>query len=119
MMPVIPLTAMSKLGDGVGCSVIADWFFTCPQGDGETFVVRLVADSIWGARHGVETLAQLIAWDDAASSLVIVDGFVIRDAPAYPHRGLLVDSTRNYLPMAKLRDIIIDMAQNKLNVLHW
>src|SRR5258706_5814609 len=44
---------------------------------------------------------------------------VIRDAPAYPWRGLMLDSARHYQSVAFIRSMIDTMALHKLNVLHW
>lgn len=44
---------------------------------------------------------------------------VIRDAPAYPWRGLMLDSARHYQSVAFIRSMIDTMALHKMNVLHW
>ena len=43
----------------------------------------------------------------------------IRDAPAYPWRGLMLDSARHFQSTAFIRLMIDTMAMHKMNVLHW
>lgn len=43
----------------------------------------------------------------------------IVDMPRFPHRGLLIDTSRNFLPVESLLQTITAMAASKLNVLHW
>jgi len=43
----------------------------------------------------------------------------IRDAPAYPWRGLMLDSARHFQSVTFIRSMIDTMAMHKLNVLHW
>jgi hexosaminidase len=43
----------------------------------------------------------------------------IRDAPAYPWRGLMLDSARHFQSTAFIRSMIDTMAMHKMNVLHW
>ncbi|CAE7794354.1 Hexb [Symbiodinium sp. CCMP2592] len=45
--------------------------------------------------------------------------FRIQDSPSFPHRGLLVDSARHFLPPIRLKRTIEAMSFAKLNVLHW
>ncbi|KAG0337869.1 hypothetical protein BG000_004843, partial [Podila horticola] len=92
------------------------------------------ANTIYGAMHAFETFAQLIVNADssgvkgggqsplaAASPSKSIPNVpvVIHDRPLFPHRGILVDTSRNFLSMATLRRTVDAMAMNKMNVLHW
>lgn len=41
------------------------------------------------------------------------------DRPKLPHRGLLLDTSRHYLPIADILLTLDAMSYNKMNVLHW
>ena len=76
-----------------------------------------------GLFYGAVTLWQLMTPDkrpatDSAQAATI-PAQVIRDAPAYPWRGLMLDSARHYQSVAFIRSMIDTMAMHKLNVLHW
>ncbi len=43
----------------------------------------------------------------------------ITDAPRFTHRGVLIDSSRHFLPISVVLDMIDALSYNKLNVLHW
>uniref|UniRef100_A0A8W7PZ80 beta-N-acetylhexosaminidase n=1 Tax=Anopheles coluzzii TaxID=1518534 RepID=A0A8W7PZ80_ANOCL len=43
----------------------------------------------------------------------------IIDQPIYAHRGLLIDTARNYIPIKCLKRQIDAMAASKFNVFHW
>jgi hexosaminidase len=75
------------------------------------------AQSFFGVRHGLETLSQLVWWDDA--SLRVLTRVHIRDAPRFAHRGVLLDTARNFLPLRALRATVDGLAACKLNALHW
>lgn len=88
-------------------------------------VVRISAETVYGARHGLESFSQLIAPDipDNAEvqkcSLRIVSGAKVKDHPVYKHRGLLLDTARNYFPIEDIMRTINGMAAAKMNVFHW
>mmetsp|Transcript_71233 Transcript_71233/g.148955 ORF Transcript_71233/g.148955 Transcript_71233/m.148955 type:complete len:563 (-) Transcript_71233:343-2031(-) len=84
----------------------------------ETATIR--AKTVFGALRGLETLSQLIKYnfDTAAYELQGAPLF-IADSPRFPHRGLMVDTGRHYLPLSALRSIIDSLPYIKLNVLHW
>ncbi|WAR12600.1 HEXB-like protein [Mya arenaria] len=43
----------------------------------------------------------------------------IEDKPRFPHRGILIDTSRHYIHKHVIRDVLDGMAYTKLNVLHW
>ena len=61
-----------------------------------TTSVFIVATTFFGARHALETLSQLIVWDSDLSSLIMISDASIQDSPVYPHRGIMVDTSRNF-----------------------
>ena len=93
----------------------------------------LAANSIWGALRGLETFSQLIvgrettiasisstaAASSATSSVVCAADVRIDDAPRFPHRGLMIDTSRRFLPTPLILAALDAMAYAKLNVLHW
>uniref|UniRef100_A0A224YPH5 Beta-hexosaminidase n=1 Tax=Rhipicephalus zambeziensis TaxID=60191 RepID=A0A224YPH5_9ACAR len=75
------------------------------------------ARTVWGALRGLETFSQLVYSPDGVSW--VVNETVIYDEPRFPHRGLLIDSSRHFLPMESIMDTLDAMSYNKMNVLHW
>jgi N-acetyl-beta-hexosaminidase len=43
----------------------------------------------------------------------------VEDSPAYSHRGLLIDTSRNFITVPTIKQIISAMSYDKLNVFHW
>jgi len=98
--------------------------------------ILLEAPTIYGVLHGLQTLLQLFefGWIDGSGSFYDegsdgnngVPTYLIRDTPlqitdgpAYPYRGLLIDTARHFLPLSLILQNLDAMAMNKLNVLHW
>jgi hexosaminidase len=85
--------------------------------------VLLKAKTVYGLLRGLETFSQLLKFQWMTNHNVgvfsLAPSFVIADAPEYPHRGLLIDTARHYLPLSLIIANLNVMAMNKLNVLHW
>lgn len=77
------------------------------------------AGSFFGARHAMETLSQLAWWDPVTGCVRLHDHAIVKDAPKFRHRGLMVDTARNFMPLEALMRTVDAMASNKLNTFHW
>ncbi|KAH9703244.1 Beta-hexosaminidase 1 [Citrus sinensis] len=78
------------------------------------------ANTVYGALRGLETFSQLCSFDyDTKSVLVYKAPWYIQDKPRFAFRGLLIDTSRHYLPVDVIKQIIESMSYAKLNVLHW
>jgi hexosaminidase len=85
-------------------------------------VISISATTIWGALHGLESLAQIVTWsnvDGSARNVVSNVPLVVTDAPRFAWRGLLIDTARHYLPESTIMQTIDGIAMVKMNVLHW
>lgn len=50
---------------------------------------------------------------------VILSNVFIEDRPVYAYRGLLLDTSRNFIPLSQLLKTLDGMAMTKLNYFHW
>ncbi|KAK8933628.1 Beta-hexosaminidase 2 [Platanthera zijinensis] len=82
-----------------------------------TGLATLAAATPWGAIRGLESFSQLV-WA-SESRLLVAAGINITDRPLFPHRGLLLDTSRNFIPVEDILRTVRAMGYNKMNVLHW
>ncbi|XP_063239330.1 beta-hexosaminidase subunit alpha-like isoform X2 [Bacillus rossius redtenbacheri] len=78
----------------------------------------LTSQSVWGILRGLETFSQILHRDESGKALR-VNSTAIMDFPRFTHRGLLLDTSRHFLPTATIRTILDGMEMNKMNVFHW
>ena len=85
-------------------------------------MVQISTESVFGARHALETLSQLMVKrvdNMNRTGLVIISSASIADKPVYQHRGLLLDTARHFIPISTILRIFDGMSATKLNVFHW
>ncbi|KAI7735096.1 hypothetical protein M8C21_014898 [Ambrosia artemisiifolia] len=80
-----------------------------------TSIATLIAATPWAAMRGLESFSQLV-W---ASPAQVGAGLVITDWPMFEHRGVVLDTSRNFYPVEDLLRLIGAMSANKLNAFHW
>ncbi|AEO70312.1 ecad5170-24d6-41b3-b3c9-3981ade8a004 [Thermothielavioides terrestris] len=81
--------------------------------------VKLTAVSSIGVLRGLETFSQLFYQHSAGPFWYTPYAPVsIQDAPKFPHRGVMIDTARNFFPVPDILRTIDAMAWNKLNRLH-
>ncbi|XP_064075422.1 chitooligosaccharidolytic beta-N-acetylglucosaminidase-like [Vanessa tameamea] len=81
--------------------------------------IKISSESFCGARHGLETLSQLILLDQSTGHLITLSNIIIKDGPTFKYRGVMVDTARNFIPTIDLMRTIDAMASCKLNTFHW
>ncbi|KAF4073153.1 hypothetical protein AMELA_G00255620 [Ameiurus melas] len=77
----------------------------------------LKATNVWGALRGLETFSQLVYEDNHGA--ITINKTDISDFPRFAHRGILLDSSRHFLPLKVILANLEAMAINKFNVFHW
>ncbi|KAF2321288.1 hypothetical protein GH714_038505 [Hevea brasiliensis] len=92
------------------------------KNDGQSIIAEatIEANTVYGALRGLETFSQLCMFDYGTKSVQIYKApWYIQDKPRFSYRGLLLDTSRHYLPITVIKQIIESMSYAKLNVLHW
>ncbi|MET3653043.1 family 20 glycosylhydrolase [Dyella japonica] len=94
---------------------------TSPEGytlDVYSAGIRIVARDEAGLFYGAVTAWQLMTPSPGTGD-VRVEPVHIRDEPRFAWRGMMLDSARHFQTPAEVRTVIDQMAQHKLNTLHW
>eukprot|EP00466_Bigelowiella_natans_P014964 jgi/Bigna1/66779/fgenesh1_pg.2_\ len=95
-----------------------------PSTDDLSWKCNITAETVWGAMHGLITLSQMVEplqpTEEGKREYVIrAAPWSIEDYPVLPHRGLMIDTARHFLPTSTIRRQIDALSMNKMNVLHW
>jgi hexosaminidase len=85
---------------------------------------QLTAPTQWGALRGLETFLQLVVWEGpdvggGASHVITGAPVAVADAPRFTHRGVLIDTSFNFLTMHRVKEVLDSMPVTKSNILHW
>ncbi|KAJ7776765.1 N-acetylhexosaminidase [Mycena maculata] len=113
--PKGPVSSISEEAIAPLESRVEGYTLTVPS-DGSGAVLK--ANSTLGLYRGLTTFGQLwFDWDGTTYTLSAP--FQISDAPAYPYRGFMLDTARNYFPVSDILRTIDAMSWVKINTLHW
>uniref|UniRef100_A0A672J6J6 Beta-hexosaminidase n=1 Tax=Salarias fasciatus TaxID=181472 RepID=A0A672J6J6_SALFA len=85
--------------------------------ESSSMYIKLIADYILRLTTGLETFSQLVYQDD--DDTYFVNKTYIKDFPRFQFRGLMLDTSRHYLPLRTIFKTLDAMAYNKFNVFHW
>ncbi|KAG8857991.1 N-acetyl-glucosamine-6-phosphate deacetylase [Tulasnella sp. 330] len=78
----------------------------------------LVANNALGLFRGLTTFTQLF-YVSGSTIYTYAAPVAIKDQPAFPIRGILLDTSRNFYPVADIYRTLDAMSWSKLNVFHW
>ncbi|VDK32042.1 unnamed protein product [Taenia asiatica] len=76
--------------------------------------IWIQASEVWGAMHGLTSVAQLVM-----STSRYLPNVRIVDMPRWPFRSFLIDTSRHFIPLQYILQFLKAMATVKMNVLHW
>ena len=83
-------------------------------------LATMTAQTVFGARHGLETFSQLVHFDVESGHYLIANTPIeISDKPRFPHRGILLDTSRHYHSIPTIKRFVRSLSHAKLNVFHW
>ncbi|RZC83982.1 hypothetical protein C5167_046768 [Papaver somniferum] len=95
-------------------------FITAENGSSIIQGASIEANTVFGALRGLETFGQLCSFDYGTKSVQVYKApWYIQDEPKFVFRGLLLDTSRHFLPIDVIKQVIESMSYAKLNVLHW
>jgi hexosaminidase len=77
---------------------------------------ELSAPTTLGVMRGLQTFLQLVQITPQGFA---VSAVTIQDKPRFPWRGLMIDSSRHFMPLDVIKRNLDGMAAVKLNVFHW
>lgn len=78
----------------------------------------LSANSTLGLFRGLTTFGQL--WYMAGGTVYTLSApVVIHDSPAYPYRGFMLDTARNYFPVSDIKRTLDACSWVHINTFHW
>ncbi|KAF9005518.1 N-acetylhexosaminidase [Cyathus striatus] len=79
----------------------------------------LTANSTLGLLRGLTTFEQL--WYTLGDTVYTFQAPVkiINDTPAYPYRGLMLDTSRNFFAVADIKRTLDAMSMVKMSMFHW
>lgn len=93
----------------------------------ENYTLNATSDGNWSLRaayfpgflRGFETFSQLFQQDENDTYFVEALPMNISDGPEFPWRGIMIDSSRHFLPVDVIKRSIDGCLYNKMNVMHW
>ena len=112
---------LNSLNDALQLGVDESYTLSIPASLTESNINgTLVCATVYGCLRGLETFSQLIVFNASNGRLFIEATPVkISDAPRFSHRGIMIDTSRHFVPIATLCTVIDGMVVDKLNTLHW
>ena len=81
--------------------------------------IKISSSTYFGARHGLETLFQLIYFDNFKLSFLLPCDVDISDGPYYKHRGVMLDTARYILFFILDKINVIKISLGISSLLTW
>lgn len=81
--------------------------------------VTITANTSIGLSYGLTTFSQLFFEHSQGGAYTELAPVQISDTPMFQHRGINMDTSRNFFPLWKIKQTMDAMAFTKMNRFHW
>lgn len=81
--------------------------------------IRIEGGSPHGVFNGLQTLLNILLFSEYDGDRLKIPCCEIDDSPRFHWRGLMLDESRHFFGMEKVKQILDLMALHKLNTFHW
>ena len=86
--------------------------------------VTITGTTAAGLFNGIQTLRQLLPSEIESQAVVsnvewAIPVVEIKDQPAFPWRGVMLDCSRHFFPVAHIKNLLDQLAAHKMNRFHW
>ncbi|MCD6354149.1 MAG: beta-N-acetylhexosaminidase [Prolixibacteraceae bacterium] len=81
--------------------------------------IEIRAGSAHGIFNGLQTLRQLILFSKTGNEKYLLPLVAINDSPRFGWRGIMLDESRHFFGVEKVKQLLDVMALHKLTVFHW
>ena len=81
--------------------------------------ILIKAGSEKGMYYGLQTLKQLLLFANPETDKLVLPILTINDKPRFGWRGVMLDESRNFFGVEKVKQLLELMSLHKLNVFHW
>ncbi len=81
--------------------------------------IKISAGSEKGIYYGLQTLKQLFLFGKIENKKFQLPILTIEDEPRFSWRGLMLDESRHFFGVEKVKQLLDLMAFHKLNIFHW
>ena len=81
--------------------------------------IAISARSEKGVYYGLETVKQLLLFAEKENGKFVLPLLTIEDEPRFSWRGLMLDESRHFFGVEKVKQLLDLMSLHKLNVFHW
>ncbi len=81
--------------------------------------IRIDASHPSGLFYGLQSLFQLLPEISLSTSLIELAGIAVQDEPRFQWRGMHLDVSRHFFPIANIKKLLDELALHRLNRFHW
>ena len=85
----------------------------------ESKKISLQSGSERGIFYGLQSLRQLLLFSASNKDRIKIRCCSITDSPRFAWRGIMIDESRHFFGMNKIKQLLDIMSLHKLNVFHW